>query len=131
MRAGVKKARVVGLPSLSGEIDILAADVEGSVLWVIEVKDPYDAFSAAQLRNAVLDFHAGGTGHVDKVLRKAEDIGRDPAAVAKALGAAHPERTWAVRGLMVTRRPVAAAFVADPRVPFCSLPDVGTFLTGP
>ena len=48
--------------------------------------------------------------------RKVADVQADPAAVARRLGVAGT--VSGVRGLMVTRRPVGAAFVPASAVPF-------------
>jgi len=95
------------------------------ILWVMEVKDPSRAIAIAEMRRAVERFH--GTGEwVDKLTRKVADVRTDPAAVAHSLGVAGTVAE--VRGLMVTRRPVAVAFVPAPAVPFTTRDEVLTVL---
>ena len=117
----IKKARAIGLAALAGEIDALAARPEGGILWVIEVKDPSRAIAIAEMRRAVERFHGSGEW-VDKLTRKVTDVRTDPAAVGRRLGVAGT--VTEVRGIMVTRRPVAAAFVPAPAVPFTTRDEV-------
>ncbi|GAB2472375.1 hypothetical protein [Jatrophihabitans fulvus] len=138
VRGSVKKPKVIGLKTLSGEIDVLCIDPGRSRIWVIEAKDPYVAFSPAQIRRLIDDFHEP-KGYVDKLLKKVEDIEANAPTVSATLGVSEPERSWEVIGLMVTRHVEAAAFAVDPRVAFCTidtlveavdrdeLPDLGWF----
>lgn len=121
----IKKARTIGLAALSGEIDVLAARPEGGILWVIEVKDPSRAIAIAEMRRAVERFHAANEW-VDKLTRKVADVRADPAAAARSLRVTGIMSE--VRGLMVTRRPVAAAFVPAPAMPFTSRDELLGFL---
>lgn len=120
VRARVKKPKVLGLQHLPRELDALCVDDARSRIWVVEVKDRAAAFSSAQVRNAIDDFHRED-GYVDKLLGNVSVIRADAPAVASALGIIDANREWEVNGLMVTRRIEPAAFVADPRVPFCTV----------
>jgi len=120
VRDSVKKPKVIGLKTLSGEIDVLCIDAERSRIWVIEAKDPYVAFSAPQLRRLIDDFHKPKQ-YLDKLAKKVNDIRSHASAVAAALAVPEPDRSWEVIGLMVTRHVEAAAFAANPRVTFCTV----------
>ena len=118
-----KSERLLGIESLSGEIDLLAVHSERSRIWVIEAKDPYTPLSARQTRNAINQFHDPGK-HVDKLLQKREDIKRNAAALTRKLEIEDPDREWEVRCLMVTRYVHPAAFSIHNRVPFCTLAEI-------
>lgn len=125
VRGAIKpeKAHHYGIASLAGEIDALCIDPARSRIWVIEAKDPYTPYSARQIRRLVNDFLAPGK-YVDQLLRKVADIEASATSVAAALGAPDSDRSWIVRGLMVTRHLEPAAFAVEPKVPFCVLDDV-------
>lgn len=120
VRGSVKKPKVIGLQTLSGEIDVLCIDPGRSRIWVIEAKDPYVAFSPAQIRRLIDDFH-DPKEYVDKLLKKVEDIKANASTVAATLGVSEPNRSWEIIGLMVTRHVEAAAFAVNPRVAFCTI----------
>lgn len=125
VRGSIKpeKAHHYGIDSLAGEIDALCIDPARSRIWVIEAKDPYTPYSARQIRRLVNDFLAPGK-YVDQLLRKVADIEASAASAAAVLEADDPNRSWAVRGLIVTRHPEPAAFAVEPSVAFCVLDDV-------
>lgn len=118
-RKRVKKAAVLGLKNLSGEIDVVVANEATGTLWVLEVKDPHETFSHRQIGNAIDDFVGTSSrrGYLAKLEDKVADISVDPSSVATALQANEPRTSWAVKGAIVTRRPVPAAF-AGTGVPF-------------
>ncbi|CAN5566246.1 hypothetical protein BH10ACT8_BH10ACT8_04600 [soil metagenome] len=120
VRHSVKKPKVIGLKTLSGEIDVLCVDAERSRIWVIEAKDPYVAFSAPQLRRLIDDFHKPKQ-YLDKLAKKVDDVRSHASAVAAALTVPEPDRSWEIVGLMVTRHVEAAAFAVNPRVTFCTV----------
>jgi len=124
------KARSIGLQQLSGEIDEILADPKQNVIWVLEVKDPQEAFSPRQLSNGIDDFTGTTTreGYVSKLLRKVSDVLVDPISVATALGVGEPNREWTVRPAMVTRRPLAAAF-ANTGVPFATVDGIAQLIS--
>jgi hypothetical protein len=127
-RRNVKKPAAIGLETLSGEIDVIAADPTTATIWVVEAKDPQEAFSARQIKDSVHDFHgAEGKAYVAKLVKKVGDVSVQSASVAAALGAGAAVATWQVRGLMVTRRPVAAAFAAT-KVPFVTVDQVCEYM---
>lgn len=126
------KAQSIGLEHLSGEIDEILADPLRNAIWVLEVKDPQEAFSPRQLSNGIDDFTGTDTreGYVPKLLRKVSDVSVDPSAVATALGVDEPNREWTVRPAMVTRRPIAAAF-ANTGVPFATVDEIAEMISPP
>ena len=115
-----RKPEKYGIDSLYGEIDLLSVDPETSRIWVIETKDPHSPFSMVRVRRSFEQFHDPG-GHVDKLLRKVEDIKRNATAVTSTMGIDHPDREWRVQGLMVTRHVHPAAFAVNSQVRFCTL----------
>lgn len=119
-----RKPHLIGLATLTGEIDALAADPKSKTLWVIEAKDVGAAFSPPELARSIASFHDPG-GYVDKLMRKTRDVMRNPGAVARALGCPAASR-WRVKALMVTRRIEPSAFVpcAVPFVTIDTLPRV-------
>ena len=125
VRGGIKpeKAHHYGIASLTGEIDALCIDPTRSRIWVIEAKDPYTPYSSRQIRRLINSFLAPGK-YVDQLLRKVEDIASSATSTAAALGEPDADRSWIVRGLMVTRHLEPAAFSVDPKVAFCVLDDV-------
>lgn len=117
----VKKPKVLNIPAAdwAGEIDALAIDDVRHLIWVIEVKDPYQPFSPAQIKGLISDFHEKG-GYVEKLLLKTAAIAKYQQSVETALKCNSNAR-WSVQPLMVTRRPVPAAFIENLRVPFLTL----------
>jgi hypothetical protein len=131
-RVKPNKAHVIGLNQLTGEIDTVLADPGRRIIWVLETKDPQEAFSARQQANGLTQFLGTETreGYVSTLCTKVIDVDRGAEAVAKALGATDSTGPWSVRGAMVTRRPVPAAF-AGAGVPFTTVRDLAEFLTEP
>ena len=115
-----KARRILGIDSLSGEIDLLAVDITRSQIWVIEVKDPHISLSVRQTRKAFDRFH-DSDGHVGKLLGKVDDIKRTAPTVTRTLKVEQSDRDWNVQGLMVTRSVHVAAFAVSSRVPFCTI----------
>jgi hypothetical protein len=128
-RKRVKKARVLGLVTLRSEIDVIVANEVTGHIWVLEVKDPHEPFSQHQIRNGIDEFVGtpSRTGYVAKLATKVADVTADPDAVASALGCGTPATPWVVKGAMVTRRPVPAAF-AGTGVPFVTPETLPTLL---
>lgn len=124
---GVKphKRHKFGITNLSGEVDLICIDPQRSAIWVVEVKDPYGAYSARLMRRIVSDFHADG-GYVDKLLNKCNEISVDACAIAAIQGIALPDRQWETRGIMATRALCPAAFVDNSRVAFCLVEELPT-----
>lgn len=116
VRTRIRKPQAIGLDQLAGEIDVLVVDPGSKKLSVIEAKDPDEVFSISQMERSVRKFHRPGEW-VDKLLQKVADVRKAPESVATAVGVSEAG-PWDVEGLMVTRRPVPAAYVEDPRVPF-------------
>jgi hypothetical protein len=126
VRKRAKKPRVIGLTSLSGEIDCVAIDEQGGTIWVLEVKDPEEVFSVANIYSSIRRFY-DPKGWLDKLAKKVEDIERDPTSVARALGVQGDN--WRVRAAVVTRRPVPAGLLRTSRFPFTTLGRVIDFVS--
>ena len=118
-----------GMDSLSGQIDLLSVDPEASRIWVIEAKDPHSPFSTVRVRRSFDQFH-DLDGHVDKLLRKVEDIERNATCVTSTMGIEHPNREWKVQGLMVTRHVHPAAYAVNSQVRFCTLDELADVAMG-
>jgi hypothetical protein len=122
--AGVKKPRLIGLDHLPGEIDVLAIDAARGTIWVIEAKDPFEAFSYAQLRYQLDRFHRDDRlAYVAKLLAKTTAVREGATQVAAAMGIT-AALSWEVIPLIVTRHPTVAAFVPEPRVQFATLEEL-------
>lgn len=126
VRKRAKKPHVLGLASLSGEIDCVAIDEQGGTIWVLEVKDPEEVFSVADISRSIRRFH-DPKGWLDKLAKKVVDIEQDPKSVARALGAQGDN--WRIRAAVVTRRPVPAGFLRTSRFPFTTLGGVIDFVS--
>jgi len=128
VRRNVKKAKVLGLDpaKFHGEIDAIAVDEQRGIIWVADAKDVFVTFSPATLRGSYQKFHED-PNYVDKVRKKAESVRTDPVAVARALGAKVPDRTWDVRPLMVTRNVEPAAFATAGSIEFCTISELVAF----
>ncbi|XYH98572.1 hypothetical protein ACMHYB_02075 [Sorangium sp. So ce1128] len=118
-RKRVKKPHVLGLPSLHGEIDCIAVDDARGNIWVLEVKDPEEVFSVADIARSIKRFF-GPDAWLDKLTKKVEDVQRAPANVVRALGAKERDG-WSVQGIVVTRRPVPAGHYHEKRCRFTTL----------
>jgi hypothetical protein len=123
--------------AIPGEIDLLLADPDRRRLWVVEAKYPHVPYGPDRVFFEIEDFHGGvgsgrsikgesrrgGKHYVDTLLAKTQAVRDDVAAALGAVGVDVDDRLedWEVWPLMVTPHPVAAAFVADPRVLFVTL----------
>jgi hypothetical protein len=146
LRPGLRKGKAArhGLV-IPGEIDLLAADPETRRLWVIEAKNTQVPFSIDQIFFDLRSFH--GTrddapsrakqrtppekAHVGKLLAKTAAIRTQLDAALRATGISDPDPSdWTVHPVIVTRDPVAAAFVTEPQVPFACLAGLERLLSG-
>lgn len=127
--------------TIPGEIDLLIADPRHRRLWVVELKDPNVPYGADQIYFEIEDFlgrpipdaRPSRRGHrksyVDSLCAKTEAVRQNIPAALDAVGANGDSPTeWEVRPLMVTPHPVAAAFVANPQVPFRTIAELRDFL---
>jgi hypothetical protein len=119
-------AQIAGLTNLPGEIDLIVADAATNRLWVCEIKDPEAAFAPAAMRRHIERF-VRNSGHVKKLLAKANAVSGNPAAAANACGIQN-QKTWHVIPLMVTRRIEPTAFLDNPQVAFTVLEDLPAVL---
>ncbi|MFY1681634.1 hypothetical protein ACN265_08915 [Micromonospora sp. WMMD730] len=106
-----------GIADPVGEIDLLIADPATRRLWLCEVKDPIAAFSPVTLRVHVGKFLRPRSGHVAKLIKKAEQLRQYPSEAAAACGV-DGDGAWRVVPLMVTRRVEPAAYATAPQVAF-------------
>ncbi len=96
----------------------------------MEAKDVRAAFSPRTISNRA-NLYQGRDQFVDKLLRKAEALRGNPAAVAVHIGVpaeVAARTTWQVLPLLVTSEVEPAAFVAEPRVPFVVEHDLAAVL---
>lgn len=128
-----RKAAQHGL-AIPGEIDLLLADPARRRIWVVEAKYPNVPYGPGKIYFEIEDFQGGaepgnlvngqrrrgGKAYVDTLLAKTRAVRDDVAAALDAVrvNADDGSEYWEVRPLMVTPYPVAAAFVANPRVLF-------------
>ncbi|MFI1408689.1 hypothetical protein ACH4Y0_01930 [Streptomyces sp. NPDC020707] len=122
-----RTAATLGVPGLTGEIDLLVADPATHRLWVIEAKNPTGAVAIHALQQHIRKFT---TRYRDKLLAKASTVARYPAAAAAACGV-EGEYPWRVLPLMVTRTVEPAAFLADPRIPYTMADQLTALLADP
>ncbi|WP_127353814.1 hypothetical protein [Actinacidiphila soli] len=106
-------AAQLGIPGLTGEIDLLVADEQQGRLWVIEAKNPHGAIAPHNVAQHLDRFG----DHRARLLAKVAVIAAYPGPAARACGV-RTDRAWHVVPLLVTRTIEPAAFTADPRVPF-------------
>lgn len=112
------KPQRLNLPSLATEIDCVAGRSDSRVIWLLEVKDPVDAFAIPEIRRGLDTFYVDDRkpSYFTQMRRKYEDLAPHPAAVASALGL--PKRTdedqYVIQALFVTRQPIPAAFTNPP-----------------
>lgn len=117
----VKKASVLGIPALYGEIDAIVAVEATKTLWVLEVKDLGESFSIAEISRAIRAFF-DADGYLTKLEKKVENVKADSeAAASNVLDVAGSVSGWTVRGAVVTRRPVPAGYVSPSPFPFVTL----------
>jgi hypothetical protein len=95
------------------------------VIWVVEDKDLGEVYTPAEVARGVTNFH-GPNGEVEKLLAKVAAVAANSDAVVAALRLDQRPRT--VRGLIVTRVPAPAAYVAAPQVSFSTLQELGASL---
>ncbi|GLW04295.1 hypothetical protein Slala05_79250 [Streptomyces lavendulae subsp. lavendulae] len=122
-----KEAAQVGIPGLSGEIDLLIADPARRRLWVIEAKNPEGAVAPHNLVQHIRRFTER---YRDKLLAKAATITTHAAAAARACQAP-AGLEWTVVPLIVTRSIEPAAFISDPRVAYAIADHLAHTLAAP
>jgi hypothetical protein len=122
-----KTAAALGIPGLTGEIDLLVADPDTHRLWVIEAKNPTRAVAVHALQQHMKKFT---TRYRDKLLAKAATIAQYAAHAAAACGV-DGEHPWRVLPLMVTRTVEPAAFLEDPRIPYTTADHLTVLLSQP
>ncbi|GAB3832544.1 hypothetical protein ACFPIJ_36345 [Dactylosporangium cerinum] len=118
----------LGVPSLSGEIDVVAGRAGSRIIWLLEVKDPIDVVVTPEIRRHLDSFyvaHRRKPGYLDQLQRKHADLAPHAAEVARTLQlpTSDGDIKYEVRPLFVTRRPVPAAFVGGP-VPFVTVDEL-------
>ena len=127
----ISKSRQLGVPSLAGEVDVVAGRAGSPVIWLIEVKDPTDVFAVPEIRRHLDRFyvtHEKEKAYTEQLARKYEDLRAyaDVLAATLKLRAA-TKLPYEIRPIFVTRRPVPAAFV-NGRVSFATLQDLARTL---
>jgi hypothetical protein len=118
-------ARFLGLPSLPGEVDHVAACPGGAIIWVIDDKDLAEAYTPGEIARGVVTFNKPG-GEVEKLHAKMAAVAADTISVSTSLSLDGRKRE--VKGLFVTRRPVPAAFTISPPIEFTILDDLHSAL---
>ncbi|MGW3311476.1 hypothetical protein ACWDG9_33390 [Streptomyces sp. NPDC001073] len=122
-----KTAATLGIPGLTGEIDLLVADPDTHRLWVIEAKNPTRAVAVHALQQHMKKFT---TRYRDKLLAKAATVAQYAAHAAAACGV-DGEHPWRVLPLMVTGTVEPAAFLEDPRIPYTTADHLTAILSQP
>lgn len=111
------KAARLGVPSLSGEIDVVAGRPGTDTIWILEVKDPTEVFSVGDIRRSLDRFFVTGRrrqSYAQRLRNKLADLAPHAQAVAAALGLPqHSQVDYVVRPMFVTRNPTPAAFVGS------------------
>ncbi|AKE00131.1 hypothetical protein XU06_28315 [Rhodococcus erythropolis] len=104
----------LGIPELSTEIDIVAGRNESDIIYLLEVKDPADIYSPAEMARQLRTFF-DDTGrkpsYAGQLKRKFADLAPYPSEISKKLGITPKART--VKAMFVTRNPVCAAFASS------------------
>jgi hypothetical protein len=107
----------LGVPALSGEIDVVAARTGDRTIWLLEVKDPTEVFSVGDMRRSLDRFFVGERrkpAHARQLASKLADLAPHADRVASALGMPdRPRGDYVVQPIFVTRNPVPAAFVGS------------------
>lgn len=119
------KNQRLNVPTLSGEIDVIACMNGGSTIWLLEAKDPVTVHSTPQLRGQLEDFYTDHTkkpAYATQLRRKLADLEPFANEIAAALGVA-PHPAMKVRAAFVTRHPIPAAFASGP-FPFYTLTEL-------
>lgn len=118
------KPERLAVPSLQGEIDVLAGRAGDPNIWLLEVKDPTDVFALADIRRMLDRFFLDDKkpSYATQLSRKLADLAPHADSVASALQlpAADPAVPYQVRAMFVTREPTPAQFVGGP-FPFTPL----------
>ena len=119
-----RNASRLGVPSLSGEIDIVAGRPGSRIIWLLEVKDPADVYVVPEIRRHLDKFyvtHGKDKAYAGLLGAKHKDLTPYTSAVAKTLRLpAAEDLAYEIRPVFVTRRPVPAAFAGGP-FPFTTL----------
>ncbi|MEH0820474.1 MULTISPECIES: hypothetical protein [unclassified Micromonospora] len=129
---GVKPSRpghpstVLGVP-VRNEIDAVVVAPQAGTIWVIEAKDLAVPFTPRRIRSELDKYRRAG-GHVDKLRTKVADVATNPTVVAARLDTTDEARTFAVRGLFVTRELSPAAYVDDGVHDFVTVDQLPGFL---
>ncbi|GAA4726551.1 hypothetical protein GCM10025782_26170 [Pedococcus ginsenosidimutans] len=132
-----------GLPWLPGEVDVLTADMEALVVWVLEVKDLQAAFSPVEIGEQVGAIHGARWPHgspnskkrdeVQVLTAKADAVRANIAEALRFLKVNDHRQVheggadWTVRQAIVSPGPLAAAFMDSSGCPFLladQVPDV-------
>ncbi|WP_131770121.1 hypothetical protein [Candidatus Protofrankia californiensis] len=127
------KAQRLNLPQLTTEIDAVAGRIGQRTLWLLEVKDPTDAFAVPEIRRHLDHFFRGQKkpSYVTQLARKNAELSPHADRIAQALQL--PDivdgESYVVKSLFVTRKPVPAAFVTS-EYGFCTLTDLPDRLAG-
>jgi len=111
----------LGIPALSTEIDIVAGRDESDTIYILEVKDPADIYSPAEMARQLRTFFDDSgrkPSYAGQLRRKYSDLAPYPAELSVALGIS--PRARSVKAMFVTRNPVCAAF-AGSEFPFCTM----------
>lgn len=119
----VKKPDLLGLPALSGEVDVIAGRADCDVLWLLEIKDPVDTHAVPEIRRHLDRFFDDNNGlsYEAQLLRKSADLSPFAAEVSAALRLDPlPGTARVVMPMFVTRRPVPAAHVTS-KSRFCCI----------
>ena len=126
-------AQRLGVPSLSGEIDIVAGRPGSRIIWLLEVKDPASVYVVPEIRRHLDRFyvtHGKDKAYADLLNAKLKDLIPHARAAATALRLPVTEDlTYEIRPIFVTRRPVPAAFAGGP-IPFTTLQELARALLG-
>ena len=112
------QAAQLGMTWLPGEIDHVAGLPGSDTLWVIDDKDLGEVFAPAEVARSIDLFEKSGGG-CEKLDAKVAAVAEGIEKVTASLGLEPAVRT--VRPLFVTRRPVAAAYVPEPRAAIVTL----------
>jgi hypothetical protein len=127
----ISKPRQLGVPSLAGEVDVVAGRTGSPVIWLIEVKDPTDVFAVPEIRRHLDRFYVTRgkeKAYTEQLAAKYEDLRAHADVLAATLKLqAVTGVPYEIRPIFVTRRPVPAAFV-NGHVPFVTLQDLASTL---
>jgi hypothetical protein len=120
------------------EIDVIAADPERRLLWVISAKDAAQVHENSQVKVQLGQFYGGnrdtigGKSHVAVLHQTIRFLAPHAATVAKHLGTADvAKQPWRARGLFVTRIPSPAAADRRRTYPVVLLSSLRDYLNNP